>query len=109
MTDVRLFRSSDSVTRLIKNASNDPYENLANAIICVAADDYRMAIIEDDDKNKESLEVFFKSQWYRSLTHLNGYRLMRLLSEEAMETRRKVRRQRQTEERRRARELANAN
>ena len=109
MTDPRLFRSSDSVNRLLKNASNEPFENLANAIICMAADDYRTAIVEDDDEERDKLEQFFKSKWYRSLTRVNGLRLMRMLGEEAKETRRRVRRQRQTEERRKARLQAVAN
>lgn len=101
-TDARLFRGSDSVNRLLKNSSNEPFENLANAIICVAADDYRMAIIESNDKEVDALERFFKSEWYRALTDTNGLKLMRLLGEEAKETRRKMNRKRMAQRRREA-------
>ena len=51
---------------------NDPYENLANAVILQAVRDYRTALraLRMNPRNKaaqtekESIERFFRSQWY---------------------------------------------
>lgn len=47
----------------------DPYQNLANAILCVAADDYRMALSNDRLQLQEDLESFFRSDWSRILNY----------------------------------------
>lgn len=60
----------------------DPYQNLANAIIAVAADDYRTALKENNDKLKASLEKFFHSNWYKTLTNVDGDSLIALLQKE---------------------------
>lgn len=62
--------------------TDNPYQNLANAIVAVAADDYRMALKEDNPKLKKSLEKFFRSDWYRVLTSVNGENLMSMLQRE---------------------------
>ncbi len=69
----------------------DPYENLANAIVLQAAKDYRRAL-KPLIKNPHSLsamavvneiERFFRSEWYETLTLVDGEMLMRKLREEA--------------------------
>ena len=66
----------------------NPYEELANAIIIQAVKDYRTALRKkcsshksDDYKIKEC-EKFFRSEWYRILTKVDGEMLIRKLQEE---------------------------
>jgi hypothetical protein len=71
---------------------NDPYENLANAVILQAVRDYRTALkaLRMNPRNKaaqtekESVERFFRSQWYQALTTVDGEMLIRKLNEEVM-------------------------
>lgn len=49
----------------------DPYVSLANAIVSVAADDYRTALKENNEDLKNSLEGFFYSKWYKVLTKVD--------------------------------------
>ncbi|HJJ89374.1 MAG TPA: hypothetical protein O0W81_04640 [Methanocorpusculum sp.] len=77
----RMERSSISLYRLKKD-ENDPYRNLANAIVAVAADDYRNALQNNDDNLVKSLESFFYFDWYRLLTNLNPNLLLELLRKE---------------------------
>lgn len=65
----------------LKNG-DDPYQNLANAIICVAADDYRTALKKDDKLLMSSLQHFFRSSWCRVLTGVNTEFLMDALNKE---------------------------
>ena len=66
------------------------YENLANAIIQLAADDYKKAVIKlkKSPHNSiargtiESTLKFFRSDWYRQLTNLDSETLIRMLNEE---------------------------
>lgn len=74
-------RPSASLGRL-RDGSEDPYQNLANAIVAVAVDDYRLALQEDDDDLIKSLEKFFYSEWYKLLTNLNPKVLLELLRKE---------------------------
>ena len=62
----------------------DPYQALANAIVELAAKDYRSALKyhyrhperqEYADKVSQ-LERFFRSGWYEMLTNLDGENLM---------------------------------
>jgi len=60
------------------------YENLANAIVEQAVKDYRAA----KRKYRNSAEIaslrrFFRSDWFRSLTNIDGEWLIRKLDEEA--------------------------
>ena len=60
------------------------YENLANAIILQAVKDYRMALksLKANPRNrtaqaeKAEIERFFRSQWYSSLTDVDGEMLI---------------------------------
>ena len=70
MAERDMIGSSISLYRLKRNKQN-PYQSLANAIIAVAADDYRTALNRNDQKLKNSLENFFYSNWYKILTNTN--------------------------------------
>lgn len=75
---------------MAKTTNGDPYENLANAIILTAVDDYRRALKKysknPDSKSVkaevDSLEKFFRSQWYSVLTSVEGEFLIRKLRAE---------------------------
>lgn len=66
------------------------YELLANAIIEQAAKDYRKLLyalkINKNNRsaraNKTHLEKFFHSEWYRTLSNVNGAMLIAKLKEE---------------------------
>jgi len=67
----------------------DAYEGLANAIILQAVKDYRKAIktlkrhprYEPAKAVKAEVEGFFRSEWYRTLTAVDGEMLIRKLQE----------------------------
>jgi len=76
---------------------NTPYENLANAIVLLAVEDYREVtmwlnahrpICEEDEKDadyicaladKQSIEQFFAGEWFCALTKLDGKALLKRL------------------------------
>ena len=68
----------------------DPWENLANAIILQAVKDYREARkkLKKRPKNEHAklmvsdCEAFFRSEWFKALTNVNGERLLKKLREE---------------------------
>lgn len=67
-----------------------PYENLANAIILQAAKDYRAALrkLKRNPQNKDAkytiseVERFFRSDWYKMLTDVDGELIIKKLREE---------------------------
>lgn len=67
-----------------------PWENLANAIILQAVKDYHEARkkLKKRPKNEDAklmisdCEAFFRSDWYKALTDLDGGMLIRKLREE---------------------------
>lgn len=69
---------------------DDNYQDLANAIVVQAAKDYKWALKKllespDDLKAKNRLleiEVFFRSDYYRLLTDLDGEMLIAKLKQE---------------------------
>ena len=73
----------------------NPYEDLANAIIIKACNDYRTALkrVKKNPENKDainealSLERFFKSPWYQVLTSVVGEFLIRKIRAEVAERR----------------------
>lgn len=79
----------------------DCYHDLANAIILQAVKDYKSALFRLDDNpnnrdaryDKKSLEKFFRSKWYATLTEVDPNRLMsevqRQVKVEAVERRKK--------------------
>ncbi len=68
----------------------NPYEKLANAIIIQAAKDYRTALrkLRRNPRNHlakaeaDSVERFFRSDWYKCLTSVDGEMVLRKLREE---------------------------
>lgn len=66
------------------------YENLANAIILQAVKDYRVALkcLMANPRNRDALaerdeiERFFRSQWFKVLTKVDGEMLIRSLKKE---------------------------
>ena len=68
----------------------DPYEKLANAIVIQAAKDYRTAErkLKRNPRNQlakaeaDSIERFFRSDWYKCLTEVDGEMVLRKLREE---------------------------
>lgn len=68
----------------------EPYENLANAIIVLAAKDYRVALrrwrrhpgSHEARYMVSKLEGFFRSAWYSVLTDVDGEYLMERIRKE---------------------------
>ena len=66
------------------------WEDLANAVVAQAAEDWKRAkrILRNDPKDEgakrmlRDTERFFRSEWYRNLTNINPEYLMRKLKEE---------------------------
>ena len=66
------------------------YEMLANAIVVQAAKDYRAArrkLLKDPYsinalKTVKEVEVFFRSDWFKVLTPVDGGTILKLLKEE---------------------------
>ena len=81
MSDRELSASSSSLYRLQMD-STDPYQNLANAIVCVAADDYRSALKDGNTRLLENLKEFFYSDWYRVLSRIRPDVLIKFLHRE---------------------------
>ena len=70
------------------------YQNLANAIVLQAVDDYRKALngITYDDRYPpetiiKKVEDFFRSEWFRTLTKIEGEYLITQLKQEHIENR----------------------
>ncbi len=56
-----------------------PYTELAAAIVEKAILDYRAALRVGDDAIQKNLEYFFKSEWFDTLSDLNGEILIRMV------------------------------
>jgi len=71
----------------------DPYEQLANAIVLIAAKDYRKALTklkkrpyyEPAKFTKAEVERFFHSDWYGELTSVDGDYLLKKIRSEVRE------------------------
>lgn len=57
----------------------NPYEELANAIVLQAVKDYRL---HDDERELASLERFFRSGWFSTLTSIDPEMLISKLRKE---------------------------
>jgi predicted nucleic acid-binding Zn ribbon protein len=74
--------------------SNDPYEDLANAIVLQAVKDWRHAevLIHRHTNSikgqglKQDTERFFKSKWFYFLTSVDGNALLQKLNEEVKQS-----------------------
>ena len=71
----------------VNKQTGNAYENLANAIIVQAAEDYRRLLkrAKKNPANREALdealqiERFFRSGWYQRLTNVDGeFRICKL-------------------------------
>ena len=77
---------------IIMDESNyDPYEELANAVVIQACEDYKRVYVchlcgngkgKRIQKQLKELEAFFRSDWYKTLTEVDGEYLMQRLQEE---------------------------
>lgn len=81
MSEIEMRQPAESLHYLQQN-SGDPWQNLANAIVAVAADDYREALKVGNHKAMKKLDKFFHSDWYHTLTNIDGDVLLRLLHRE---------------------------
>ena len=69
----------------------NPYEELANAIVVQAAEDYQTALRQlrqnpsygEALRVKDEVERFFRSKWYTALTTVDGEWLIAMLRKEA--------------------------
>ena len=74
----------------MKMTELDPFQELANAVVILAAKDYRHALRilrrnPDSQAAKikiDEIERFFRSDWYQVLTNVDGEMLIRRLREE---------------------------
>ena len=70
----------------VPRAVEDPWQYLADAVVCQAAKDYRNAIKgvgigrKRGKKVKKECEHFFRSEWFVTLCNLDGDTLIRKLS-----------------------------
>jgi len=76
-----------------KDLAENPYEKLANAIVLQAVSDYRAALkkVKKNSNNRDAIdgalqiEKFFRSEWYQTLTSLEGEYLIEKLRKEISE------------------------
>lgn len=71
----------DGNIRSIANTA-EPYQDLANAIIYTAANDYRVALKCNNKKLRVEVESFFYSNWYALLTNVEPDRILDRLRQE---------------------------
>lgn len=76
------YLATDATVSVNNLRADDPYQHLANAIVAVAADDYRNALRRGDNHAIETLERFFLSDWYGVLTAVSGKFLIVALRQE---------------------------
>ena len=76
---------------IMDEGNYDPYEELANAVVIQACEDYKRAYIchlrsngkgKKTQKQLEELETFFRSDWYKTLTEVDDEFLMERLRNE---------------------------
>ncbi len=79
--------------KIKEEVSYDPYEELGNAIVIQACHDYKKAykqslrrsgIVGEADEELAELEEFFRSDWYKQLTEVDGEYLMERLCNEVL-------------------------
>ncbi len=69
----------------------DAYEDLANAIVLQAVEDWRKAVktlkkrprYEAAKQMRDDCEKFFRSEWFEALTNVDGSIILRKLKQEA--------------------------
>lgn len=65
---------------------NEGYSRLCNAIIVQAVKEYISAKKRDNAVRLAELKRFFMSEWYSTLTELDGAKMIEMLDEKYMET-----------------------
>ena len=60
-----------------------PLQKLSNAIVLQAVKDYRTALVQNDTHAMAECERFFRSQWFFTLTNVDGEFLIERLRKEA--------------------------
>lgn len=86
MTKSEMRRGVDNLDDILWSTDEEPYQKLADAIVAVAADDYRTALRSNNRKLRSSLEDFFRSGWYKILTTIDGELIMSQLQREMSES-----------------------
>lgn len=89
----RAYKQALGVAQNGLHLTTTNFEDLANAIILQAADDYRIAYRQanvlsngkSSQKDCRELERFFRSKWYRILTDVDGEYLIKVLRKQALE------------------------
>lgn len=61
---------------------DEPYRLLAGAIVLQAVKDYRKALKYDAETVKYECRRFFRSEWFKALTTIDGERLISELESE---------------------------
>ncbi|MBE6707515.1 MAG: hypothetical protein E7577_07755 [Ruminococcaceae bacterium] len=81
-----------------EDVSFDPYEELANAIVIQACHDYKKAykqslrrsgIVGEADEELAELEAFFRSDWYKQLTEVDGEYIMERIRNDVLKQEKK--------------------
>ena len=63
-------------------AQDNPYKNLALAIMERAVYDYRSAVKSRDTAEIKEIRKFFKSEWFESLCDIDGELIIKTIDEE---------------------------
>ena len=63
-------------------AGDEPYRLLAGAVVLQAVKDSRKALKYDDETVKCECRRFFRSEWFKALTTIDGERLISELEAE---------------------------
>lgn len=87
------YKQALSVAQNGLHPTTTNYEDLANAIILKAAEDYRIAyrqanilsVGKSSQQDCRDLERFFRSDWYKKLTSVDGEYLIKILRKQALE------------------------
>ena len=67
---------------MMSEAENEAYRSLANAIIMQAVKDYRKALKYDHCGIKRECCRFYRSEWFKTLTSIDGEHLISELKSE---------------------------
>ena len=66
-----MSKKTDRINRCAYDINDHPYNDLANAIIAQAANDYRVAKKKRDKSEIKFITDFFYSGWYSMLTKVD--------------------------------------
>lgn len=86
MDDKEVRSLFDGNRCFVPRAVEDPWQALADAIVCQAAKDYCSALTgigigrKRGPKVKKECEWFFRSRWFTTISNLDGNTLIRKLS-----------------------------